>query len=233
MEANSIEVVELPASEIQRPLKNPNKMTEFMFRSLVEGIKKDGFIQPIVIRKEDKRIIDGDHRYMAAKEAGYEKIKCIILDVSVEQAIKIGVALNQKKGYFDYMELRDLLSTVTDGKDLDALSMDLGFTDIELTRLLNDSTFDSEKSLKEKLLGAGVDPSKIDAMSEVGKTGTFQELPDSDIKGRQENLRYPIVFFFNNEEDFKKVDAFFKTEGIREPDAEKLVAMVNEKTVNG
>lgn len=225
---SEIVVVEIPVSEIQRPKKNPNKMTDFMFRSLVEGIKKDGFIQPVVIRKEDNRIIDGDHRFMAAQEAGYTKIKCIVLDVDEAQGIKIGVALNQKKGYFDYMELRDLLSEVTTGQDLNVLSMQLGFTDIELTRLLSESTFDNEKMLKEKLLEAGVDPTKIDAMADVGRSGTFQELPETGIKGRQEKLRYPIVFFFNSEEDFKTVDAFFKTPGIREPDSERLVGMVKQ-----
>jgi hypothetical protein len=165
---------------------------------------------------------------MAACEVGYTKIKCIVLDVTEEQGIKIGVALNQKKGYFDYMELRELLSGVATGQDLNVLSMQLGFTDIELTRLLQDSSFENEKLLKEKLLSAGVDPSKIDAMADVGRTGTFQDLPDVDIKGRQEKIRFPIVFFFNNEEDFKKVDAFFKTEGIREPDSERLVSMVKQ-----
>lgn len=225
-EANDKKIVWIPVSEIQRPKKNPNKMTEFMFHSLVEGIKQDGFIQPVVLREEDKRIIDGDHRFMAGVEAGYKTIPCIILNVTEEQGIKIGVALNQKKGYFDYVELKDLLAEVTTGQDLNVLSMQLGFTDIELTRLLQDSTFDNEKVLKEKLLEAGVDPSKIDAMADVGRTGTFQDLPESIIKGRQEKLRYPIVFFFNNEEDFKTVDAYFKTPGIREPDGDKLVLMV-------
>ena len=232
MEGVKIESAVLPVGEILRPAKNPNKMTEFMFHSLVEGIKKDGFIYPVVLRKENKLIIDGDHRYLAAIECGMKEIPVIMLDVSEQDAVKIGIALNQKKGYFDYAELREVLLEVLPEADMATLSMDIGFTEIELQRLYEDSTFDSEKVLKQKLLEAGIPIDKVDAMAEVGKSGGFQDLPKMDIEGKQSNLRYPIVFFFDSEEDLNFVRDFFGVQGNREPSSAILIGLLKEKIAN-
>jgi len=225
MEIKQFETIELDIKDIKRPLKNPNKMSDFMFMSLVEGIKKDGFIYPLILRKEDSRIIDGDHRYLAAIEAGLSKVKCILLDVTEEESIKIGIGLNQKKGYFDYVELRDILTEMED-KDLPALSLDTGFTEIELQRLLEQSTFDNDKLIKQKLAEIGIPTDKIDAMADVYKTGNFQELPKSDLKGNQEGIRYPLIFFVDSEESYNFLKDFFKKEGSKEPDTNKLMEMV-------
>ena len=230
MDLKEFEVAELPTETILPSKINPNHMSEFMFKSLVEGIKKDGFMSVIAVRKEDNRIIDGNHRWKAAKEAGIEKIRCVMVDCTEQQAMKLGVALNQKKGYFDYTELRDVINSL-EKEDLNVLSYDLGFTEQELQRLSEESSFDSEKIIKQKLLEAGISSDKVDAMADVYKTGDFQELPKTGITGKQEGLRYPIIFFVDEEEDFVYLKEFFKTNDNREPDTKKLLEMARNAEV--
>jgi len=66
---------ELEVIEIQR------KPSNYHIRRLAESIRKIGFVVPLIaIRREENLIIvDGQHRYLAAKEMGIEKLPCIII----------------------------------------------------------------------------------------------------------------------------------------------------------
>lgn len=222
------DAVDIPIDSILPSKVNPNHMSDFMFKSLVEGIKKDGFLYPVIIRKEDMRLVDGNHRWRAAKEAGLNIIKGIIIDITEPQSVRLGISLNQKKGYFDYAELRDLVINNVDTTDIGTLSYDIGFTETELQRLLEQSSFDSDKVVKQKLLDAGISSDKINAMADVYKTGNFQELPKSDVMGKQEGIRFPIVFFIDSEPDFLFIKDFFKAENSKEPDSNKLLSLAKQ-----
>ncbi len=66
---------ELKVIEIQR------KPSESHIKRLVESIRKIGFVVPVIcVRRGDELIIiDGQHRYLAARRMGLEKIPCIII----------------------------------------------------------------------------------------------------------------------------------------------------------
>ena len=66
---------ELKVIEIQRKPSNHH------IKRLAESIRKIGFVVPVIAirRGENLIIVDGQHRYLAAKEMGIEKLPCIVI----------------------------------------------------------------------------------------------------------------------------------------------------------
>lgn len=63
---------------------------------LKNSIKQYGVIQPIVVRKKDKKyeIIAGERRWRAAKRANLKKVPCIVKKVDDKQAVKLALIEN-------------------------------------------------------------------------------------------------------------------------------------------
>jgi len=65
---------------------NPQGMTDPKFNELVEEIREDGFDDPVLVVKHPTkpegffRIIDGEHRWQAARVLGIPEIPCIVKD---------------------------------------------------------------------------------------------------------------------------------------------------------
>ncbi len=66
---------ELKVIEIQR------KPSESHIKRLVESIRKIGFVVPVICvkRGDELIIIDGQHRFLAARRMGLERIPCIVI----------------------------------------------------------------------------------------------------------------------------------------------------------
>lgn len=66
------------------------------FVELCESIKKDGVLQPILVRPRGKRyeIVEGWHRYEAAKLAGYGTISCLVRDLTDDEVRVFQVKCN-------------------------------------------------------------------------------------------------------------------------------------------
>jgi len=121
---------------------NPNKMTAFMYAKALESISEFGFIDPITCLP-DYTIIDGEHRWKAARDLGLKEVPVVILDITPEQARKLTVVLNELHGQADPTKLSDLLSSLLTGATIedvlhsmpfteDILRGYLGFRDLEL-----------------------------------------------------------------------------------------------------
>lgn len=76
-------IVNLPTESLRPNDYNPNMMTHDEFEELVCEVKRLKRIpKPIVVRKEgqDYSIIDGEHNWKAAQEAGLKKLPCEIVE---------------------------------------------------------------------------------------------------------------------------------------------------------
>lgn len=93
-------------------------------KELAQTIKKDGLLQPIVVRKkaEDSyEIIAGERRYRAVKSLGLEKIPAIVKNMEDEQAASLALIENlqrenlnpidEAKAYVNLMKINDLTQT--------------------------------------------------------------------------------------------------------------------------
>lgn len=95
---------------------NPNHMQGKVYEFLKKNISSKGFYQPIVVIKDPNSegyvIIDGEHRWRAAKESGFEEIEVKVLDIPLTLAKAETINANRIKGIFNPLELGGLLNTI-------------------------------------------------------------------------------------------------------------------------
>lgn len=89
--------IEVPLAKI---VPNPNQprrdFDEEKLDELADSIKKNGLIQPIVVRKHGigYEIIAGERRYQASKRAGLERIPVIVKDVDDAEMYRLALIEN-------------------------------------------------------------------------------------------------------------------------------------------
>lgn len=88
----------IPITEIDRPRISlrPVRRDSPEYAEMVESVAKDGILQPILVRPRDGRyeIVEGWHRFEAAKEAGLVSIPCLIRDMTDEEVLVVQLKCN-------------------------------------------------------------------------------------------------------------------------------------------
>ncbi|OGS01151.1 MAG: hypothetical protein A2V88_08705 [Elusimicrobia bacterium RBG_16_66_12] len=109
--------------------RNPRLMPPEEMAALRRSLEKWGFVDPIIIRRENGEVIGGHQRIAAALELGLEAVPVIEVDVSEMDATLLNLALNRIAGRWD----EDKLALVTEGLRLEGADLSLtGFTEGEL-----------------------------------------------------------------------------------------------------
>ena len=87
----------------KQPRKNFN---EEELSQLTESVKQYGVLQPLLVKKEGEkyRIIAGERRYRAAKEAGLKEIPVVIRDYTSQQAAEVSIIENVQRADLNPME---------------------------------------------------------------------------------------------------------------------------------
>lgn len=111
---------------------------------LKNDIKRFGFVDPVTVRPVGKRfqIIDGEHRWLAAKEMGIEVPYVDIGPVDDQTAKKLTIALNELRGQFDPSMMGDLLNELLQDESPEELLGQLPFTEEALAGLVGLKGFD-------------------------------------------------------------------------------------------
>ena len=91
---------------------NPRHIAEDQLEALTKSLVLYGFVQPVVARSEDKMVIGGHQRLVAARRLGYKTVPVVFLDISLEQARLLNLSLNKVSGDWD----RELLAQFVDGQ---------------------------------------------------------------------------------------------------------------------
>jgi ParB family chromosome partitioning protein len=89
-----------------QPRKN-GKITQDSIQGLVESIKEQGVLQPIIVRKTNNphyELIAGERRYLSALEAGLIEIPCVIKAVSEADAFSIAIIENIQRDQLTLLE---------------------------------------------------------------------------------------------------------------------------------
>lgn len=133
MSATTLLTVEQVPIDLLRPdPANPRRISDEDLDSLERSIREFGFVQPILARREDDTVIGGHQRLVAARRLGLQTVPVTYLDLSVEQARLLNLALNRISGSWDEQLLARLLADLETGVDL-SLS---GFGEDEIRDLL-------------------------------------------------------------------------------------------------
>lgn len=110
----------LAVSRIAPNAWNPNEQSPEVFSKEIQSIRKHGFVVPLVVRPDgdDWAIIDGEHRWRAAKQLGITEVPVYDVGPIPDAAAKeLTVLLNELRGEPNPRKLsgllRDLVATST------------------------------------------------------------------------------------------------------------------------
>ena len=153
-----LRIEHVPIDTLRPDPTNPRVMPEHDRDALDRSLAEFGFVEPIVARRSDNRIIGGHMRAQAAIRNGNTEVPVVYVDVSDEQAHVLALALNRIHGQWDDTLLARLLADLQSSPDVNlALT---GFADDEIARLLKSldarekrervETFDLDAALAQK-----------------------------------------------------------------------------------
>jgi len=138
--AGDIEVVK--TSKVEPNDWNFNQVSTLVYKKLKKAIQRYGFLNPVVVYRPPGAkklvIVDGEHRWLAAKELGLKEIRVLRLHELPDNDAKVlSVALNEIKGKANNDQLFTLLGEMrADGVDLSVLP----YEDEDLTEFIRQAT---------------------------------------------------------------------------------------------
>lgn len=93
-------ITEIPVDRLDPNPWNPNRMTREMREKLRLNLQREGFVNPLTVRSRGERfqIINGEHRWLIAKELGHRTVPCVVLDLDDRRARILTINLNELGG---------------------------------------------------------------------------------------------------------------------------------------
>ena len=110
-----MDIKEIKLDKIRQYEKNQKKHPETQVKNIATSIEKYGFVQPLVLSK-DNEIIIGHGRFLAAQSIGMENVPCVYADNLSEDQIKELRIMDNKLNESDWDF--ELLKEELDGLDL-------------------------------------------------------------------------------------------------------------------
>ncbi len=161
--------------------KNPRKISETARARLKRGIEAFGLVDPIIVRRRDRRVLGGHQRLAVARELEMPTVPVVFLDrITNAQADALTILLNNPaaQGEWDMTKLADLVKGLGPGFDATLT----GFDDAELKRLWEPEG--------ERDDGSEVTPDRAAELGEQWKTARGQswEIPSATLPGKAHRI---------------------------------------------
>lgn len=123
-----MKITEMSVKNLKPYAKNTKKHDKTQIANVAESIKQYGFVQPIVVDK-DNSIVIGHCRYEAAKKLKLETVPCVCVDELTDEQVKALRIVDNKSNEspWDMEFLADELAEV----DLSAFDFDFGLGENE------------------------------------------------------------------------------------------------------
>ena len=142
----------MPAEEMVEIAKltvdgsNPNRMDDAKYQALKRGIRRWGFIVPIITNSA-YLVADGEHRLKAAKELGMDRVRVIKLPVREVDRRLLRQVLNKLRGEHDELMDREEFAFIEASMGTDDLAGFMGMENEELLKML-----DASQGIDEKII---------------------------------------------------------------------------------
>lgn len=107
-DAKESSLKELPISDVIRDEEQPRKeFSEEALEALASSIKEHGVLQPIVVVKEGEKykIVAGERRWRASKEAGLSTIPAIIRTLDTQNRLELSIIENAQREDLNAIEM--------------------------------------------------------------------------------------------------------------------------------
>lgn len=198
-----LEVIYVPIDSIRPNKYNSNVQSARDFQLLCKSIQEDGFDQPVIVHKASSEIVDGEHRWRAAKQLNMLELPVVFSDMDEVQRRIATLRHNRARG------AEELETTVALLRDLDAMGAadwakdSLDMEDLEWTRLLEDipatdlaaeeytEGWEPERAeaseLEAATAGAGTEAAELPGQGE--REGAMTEAAEATMRERQERIR--------------------------------------------
>jgi DNA modification methylase len=170
----ALTVEQVPIDQLRPDPANPRRISGEELDSLERSIREFGFVQPVLARREDGTVIGGHQRLLAARRLGLTTVPVTYLDLSIEQARLLNLALNKISGTWDEQLLARLLADLQSSPEVD-LSLS-GFGEDEVRDLLRSletrekaerpESFDLDAALEEASRAPRTKPGELWALGE-------------------------------------------------------------------
>lgn len=133
-----MEIVYVPIDFVKPNSYNPNRQEDREFELLKQSMREDGFTAPIVVQKDTNEIVDGEHRWRAARDIGIKEIPVVYTTMTLEQMRISTLRHNRATGSEDVDLATDLLRDLRELGALDWAQEALGIDDDQLQKLIDD-----------------------------------------------------------------------------------------------
>lgn len=128
----------VPIDKLRPNAWNPNVQDEETFRHELASIRRFGFVDPVICRLDGAmyEIIDGEHRWRAARELGYTELPVYdVGPIATHEAKQLTIVLNELRGKPQPKKLAEILRDLLSGSTLDELTEVLPYSKEEYGRL--------------------------------------------------------------------------------------------------
>src|SRR3990172_4876103 len=126
------EVAELALDDYAPAPYNPRQISEHDAEALRRSIERWGDLENVVVNRRTGHIVSGHQRMEAARAAGRESFRAVVLDVDEDEEKLINLAMNRIRGEWEPLALGELLLSLD---ELPAVDLSLtGFTLAEVGR---------------------------------------------------------------------------------------------------
>jgi len=136
LEALTIEYVDIES--IQPNEYNPNRMSEKDFELLLRSMREDGFTQPVIVQRETRKIVDGEHRWRAAAHLGMKTLPVVLVNMTPEQMRIATLRHNRARGAEDLQLSAEVLRDLEKLGALEWAADSLMLSSEEIDKLLAD-----------------------------------------------------------------------------------------------
>jgi ParB/RepB/Spo0J family partition protein len=133
----------LEIDQIEANPNNPRRsFSEEALKQLAESMKRDGQIQPVVVRKVGSvwQLIAGERRWRAAKLAGIPTVSAVQREATDETAFRLALVENihrEDLSHQEKVEALDMLGEMVDGHGLRRTALELNMSPGWLSRRLS------------------------------------------------------------------------------------------------
>jgi ParB/RepB/Spo0J family partition protein len=132
-----LEVIYAPIDTIHPNEYNPNRQSEREFQLLLKSMEEDGFTQPILVQRDTREIVDGEHRWRAASELGYVEVPIVLVDMTPEQMRISTLRHNRARGSEDIDAVSQVLADLQELGALDKAMDSLMLDEKDVNKLLD------------------------------------------------------------------------------------------------
>jgi len=205
----------IPISQLVEPETNPNRMSDEHFFLLKQNMEERGFLQPLLVREplpgemdpasetvarlgngvDFYRIIDGVHRFRAAKEIGAldsDELPCVVLDGNTgnDVAMALQIGMNRLRGELDLASVAKVLALLT-------TDFNWAPEDLHLTGMTAEEADDLLKTVR---------PASAEDVLRDAELGGGNDAPPPD----PEEGKFPLEIVFTSAADRKRAQKALK-----------------------